>query len=325
VLCNVIFAEAQRPTDFSHVISQEDSHGVKNVAPHGDPFATDDNDQKDEWGTPSEKLALIMKTPQDRLIDKGYEYYNKGMSYEEGNIAFKTKNPSTGAVGGTGVFTITATQSSTLAGSPAADVAIDGQTDQLPGSQTCTHTQETTDPWWKVDLGEVRTVTEVRLFNMGGHPKYRMDNIEVFVGDGSTFTDATRCGQYMTQTTPDIHKQGLKQKENILDEGGMLRVACPSLGAGLSTAVQPTTLLQQKNYVRGGGKSGKFVTVRVKGVKKVLHLCEVQIMGSLGHAPTMFQGTSPPQGDLGDGVPIDPCSMDVRSHSSHTTRLCPDT
>merc|ERR1712224_393430 len=109
----------------------------------------------------------------------------------------------------------------------------------------------------------------------------------------------------------------------ILDAGAMLRVVCPNLG-GASTSSQPTTLQQQKDYVRGGGKTGQVVTVRVKGAGKVLHLCEVQIMGSLAHAPGMHQGPSPTEGDLGAGVPVDPCSADVRMQSSHTTRLCPD-
>lgn len=94
-------------------------------------------------------------------------------------MAFNTDNPMLGRPGGSGVFTVTATQSSRKAGSPAATAAIDGNTDLLEGSNSCIRTNVENNPWYKIDLGEVRTVTEVKIFNMGGHPKYRTSPIEV--------------------------------------------------------------------------------------------------------------------------------------------------
>jgi hypothetical protein len=74
--------------------------------------------------------------------------------------------------------------------------------------------------------------------------------------------------------------------DHMLDSGGTIRIKCPALPA------QPTSLTLQRAYATGGGLVGRKVTVTVNGAGKgkVLHLCEVQVMGSLHMAPPMIQG-----------------------------------
>jgi len=217
-------------------------------------------------------------------------------------------------------FTVTATQSSRKAGSPAATAAIDGNTDYLEGSASCTHTNIQSNPWFRIDLGEVRTVTQVKIFNMGGHPKFRTSPIEVTIGTSTT--GGVKCGTIRTLATSPANNINVlvnTPTTHILDAGAMLRVSCPQLPP------QPRTVVEQKAYSPGGGLSGRYVTIKALGPGKRLTLCEVQVFGSLGMAPNMDQGVGL-NGLLnqGGGVPIDPCSVDMRMQSSGVTRNCPE-
>ena len=45
----------------------------------------------------------------------------------------------------------------------------------------CTHTNEESSPWWRVDLGRVQPVAEVNLLNRDLYPG-RLDGAEIRVG-----------------------------------------------------------------------------------------------------------------------------------------------
>ena len=59
--------------------------------------------------------------------------------------------------------------------------AVDGNTDGVWSSLSCTHTYRTTDPWWRGDLGSSQHVSEVFIVNRVG-VGYRLFNIEIRVG-----------------------------------------------------------------------------------------------------------------------------------------------
>jgi len=321
--CLLGVASAQTQTT-AHARTQHSLRGYEmgsHSASYGymyDNPRTLDNDALDEWGTVHEKVDLVRGSRG--LHDYEAEgTYNKGMVRDEGNMAFNTDNPSTGRPGGTGSFTVTATQSSDLANSPAAIVAIDGNTDDQWNSGTCTHTTRETDPWWKLDMGEDRTVTEVRLYNLGGHQKYKMEHIEVRVGANGDATDAL-CGERLglVQEANNHHVLQPFPTRHTVDTGGVVRVPCPQLP---TAPTQPPT----GQATRGGGLNGRYVTVTVIGAAKVLHLCEVHVMGSLLMAPAIDQGGQRRYDlDQGGGVPIDPCAVDMRMQSSGVARLCHD-
>ena len=59
--------------------------------------------------------------------------------------------------------------------------AVDGNTDSVWSSSSCTHTSKTTDPWWRADLGSSQHVSEVFIVNRV-EAKFRLSNIEIRVG-----------------------------------------------------------------------------------------------------------------------------------------------
>ena len=61
-------------------------------------------------------------------------------------------------------------------------LAVDGnsETDFYKGS--CTHTDKTSNPWWRVDLGQIEPVSEVYIVNWANKWFYRQGNFEIRVG-----------------------------------------------------------------------------------------------------------------------------------------------
>ena len=76
----------------------------------------------------------------------------------------------------------TAVQSSYDHGAQASR-AVDGNSDGAFSHNTCTHTKEQSDPWWRVDLGTREPVSEVFLVNRAGCCRYRLTDVEVRVGE----------------------------------------------------------------------------------------------------------------------------------------------
>ena len=66
-------------------------------------------------------------------------------------------------------------------GGGAASRAVDGNFDGLWSHGSCTHTQLQTDPWWRVDLGSSKPVSEVFIVNRVGGEN-RLNNAELRVG-----------------------------------------------------------------------------------------------------------------------------------------------
>lgn len=75
-----------------------------------------------------------------------------------------------------------ATQSSTLSYANAAK-AIDGRRNSFYSAGSCSHTAEDeTEPWWRVDLGEIYTVISVKITNRGDCCADRLDGAEIRIG-----------------------------------------------------------------------------------------------------------------------------------------------
>jgi len=91
--------------------------------------------------------------------------------------SFQTQSQSTNwALSGT------ATQSSTL--SPAvAGRAIDNNTDGNWANNSITHTYADAEAWWHVDLGSVRSIASIQLWNRTDCCSNRLSNFYVFVSD----------------------------------------------------------------------------------------------------------------------------------------------
>jgi len=61
---------------------------------------------------------------------------------------------------------------------------VDGKTTTAYGNGSCTHTDYSTDPWWRVDLGISLPVGEVVIVNRacGGECGTRLRNFEIRIG-----------------------------------------------------------------------------------------------------------------------------------------------
>uniref|UniRef100_A0A7N6ADQ3 F5/8 type C domain-containing protein n=1 Tax=Anabas testudineus TaxID=64144 RepID=A0A7N6ADQ3_ANATE len=144
--------------------------------------------------------------------------------------------------------------------------AIDGNRNSEYGAGSCTHTTEQTNPWWRVDLLESYIVTSVTITNRGDCCAERINDAEVHIGD------------------------------SLLDNGAANPVVgvIPSIPAGRSLTLTFTRLVK-----------GRYVTVVLPGLNRVLTLCEVEVYGY--RAPTgenlALQGKATQSSLYGIGIP----------------------
>ena len=145
--------------------------------------------------------------------------------------------------------------------------ALDGDTRRAFSALSCTHTrfQGSSNPWWSVDLGRVREVIHVRIFNRHDDVPSTaalLDNFTVHVGQHGSVADSV-CAQQVR--APQWQEEEGGGTEAYLD------VACRA--------------------------AGRHVTISLAGADRVLSLCEVEVMGYAGRqtqaspelASTVFQ------------------------------------
>lgn len=120
--------------------------------------------------------------------------------------------------------------------------AIDGNRDGRFHSGSCTHSAELTDPWWRVDLLHSYVVTSISITNRGDCCAYRLDNLDIHVGNSTTTSG--------------------------LDNPLVATVAAIGLGETYSQNISE-------------GVKGRFVTLALHGTERFLTLCEVEVYGYL--------------------------------------------
>jgi hypothetical protein len=81
-----------------------------------------------------------------------------------------------------------ATQPSTWGGA-GAERAVDGKTDGAFMNGSVTHTENTGNPWWQVDLGNVSPVAVVEIWNRTDAVPQRLSDFNVFVSDAPFLSD----------------------------------------------------------------------------------------------------------------------------------------
>ncbi|XP_068425717.1 fucolectin-3-like [Clinocottus analis] len=127
----------------------------------------------------------------------------------------------------------------------AAYSAIDGNRNSHFHVGSCSHTEEGTDPWWRVDLLDSYIVTSVIIINRGDCCDNRLNGAKLHIG-------------------------------NSLKNNG---AANPEVGTIPKTNLDSPFTLTFTERVEG-----RYVTVRVQGMRKILTLCEVEVYGY--RAPT---------------------------------------
>ncbi|ROL51274.1 Fucolectin-1 [Anabarilius grahami] len=80
-----------------------------------------------------------------------------------------------------GDLTCSANQTFYLKG--VAQHAVDGNRDSTHGKGSCTHTNAEFNPWWRVDLGNVYSVSNITITNRGDCCKERLKGAQIRIGN----------------------------------------------------------------------------------------------------------------------------------------------
>jgi hypothetical protein len=138
-----------------------------------------------------------------------------------------------------------ANQSSTLPGTPSANVALDGNTDGnfFDGSVTATNLDS--NAWWQVDLGASASISSVTVFNRTDCCGTRLSDYWVFVSDTP----------FQTTDTP-----------------ATLQNRAATFASHQTSAPNPSTTIQTP------GARGRYVRLQLSGTD-YLSLAEVQVFG----------------------------------------------
>ncbi|CAH1249313.1 LRRC15 [Branchiostoma lanceolatum] len=120
------------------------------------------------------------------------------------------------------------------------EMAVDGYRGTNAGTpeNECAITRNELQPWWKVDLGDIYTVSRVSVLNRGDWQEERLRNFMVRVGPNENFTLNDQCGQTYTAT--------------------------PTKAQTIAVLCDPPM-------------SGRYVSVQIMGRWEFLTLCEVEV------------------------------------------------
>ena len=97
------------------------------------------------------------------------------------------------ACGADGLQPCSTQQSSTWLG--VAERAVDGDVNTAYGGNSCSHTWPESSPWWMVDLGQVRAVRAVKIWNRADECcSWRLQDFDIRIGDAAaSYSAATAC------------------------------------------------------------------------------------------------------------------------------------
>uniref|UniRef100_A0A8C7DQD7 Fucolectin tachylectin-4 pentraxin-1 domain-containing protein n=1 Tax=Oncorhynchus kisutch TaxID=8019 RepID=A0A8C7DQD7_ONCKI len=130
---------------------------------------------------------------------------------------------------------------SSLNGYGNAHNAIDGNRESNYDKRSCTHTEQETNPWWRVDLLDVTRVTAVSITNRGDGVPERLDGAEIRIG-------------------------------NSLENNGINNPRCDVI----SNIPAGKTYTFQCNAMEG-----RYVVVVIPGRSEWLTLCEVEVFATV--------------------------------------------
>ncbi|XP_017164999.1 fucolectin-like [Poecilia reticulata] len=122
----------------------------------------------------------------------------------------------------------------------AASNAIDGNRNSAFRDESCSHTEQQSNPWWRVDLLDSYVVTQVIITNRGDCCEERINGAEIRIGNS-------------------IQNNGIENPR---------AATISSIASGASKATNIP-----------GHVEGRYVTIIISGSEKILTLCEVEVYG----------------------------------------------
>jgi RHS repeat-associated protein len=159
----------------------------------------------------------------------------------------------------------TATQSSAHSSGAVASRAIDGNTDGVFANNSVTHTNSDANAWWHVDLGQVQSISTIKVWNRVEFPE-RLTNFYVFVSD-VPFTS--------TNLTTTLNQAGVSNYQTT-GQGGF-----------------PTELAVNR--------TGRYIRVQLAGTN-YLSLAEVQVLGTAASANVALNKSATQSSTQSSGV-----------------------
>lgn len=129
---------------------------------------------------------------------------------------------------------------------------FDGHIDGVWSHGYVSHTNQANYPWWQVDLGSARTITQVEVFNRTDCCMDRLKNWSILVSNNATtWTEVFRDDR--------------------------------SAGAGMLTTLNGSGPMYTSGsvgrIVSGGSWSGRYVRIQINRPNEWLHLADVQVWG----------------------------------------------
>nr|XP_002741091.1 PREDICTED: uncharacterized protein LOC100373294 [Saccoglossus kowalevskii] len=149
-----------------------------------------------------------------------------------------------------------ATQISTVRKSIAGK-AVDGNFDSNFKGKSCTQTEKSLEPWWKLDLGQERGIYGVTITNRMDCCSSRLKEAEIRIGNSENMEENTQCG--------------IRRVSGKMAKREQIHIICNSC--------QPLI--------------GRYVSIRLKRDKEmILTLCEVEVL-AMGEAGPTAMATEP--------------------------------
>lgn len=165
-------------------------------------------------------------------------------------------------------FNQTAVQSSLLHNGTA-DKAVDGNRDHTYEHGSCTHTNNESKPWWRVELQDVYKITAVLITNRG-KCAHRLDGAEVWIG---LSLESNGAKNFRCQSLTLSSKKNLpNQDELFIFSTHSLPSLVFSYRCGVITHLPEGRTL----YISCSGMEARYVTVLLPE-KEFLTLCEVEV------------------------------------------------
>jgi len=128
-----------------------------------------------------------------------------------------------------------------------ASKAVDGNTNGNWGAGSVTHTQGETTPWWQVDLGSVKDLETIQIYNRLDCCKDRLSDYHVFIADEDMqWTSLTSIQNDNTGKYSKLYHSGQSPDIKTFDVSGI---------------------------------TGRYVRIQLSGSGKALSLAEVKVIG----------------------------------------------
>ncbi|MEX0272916.1 MAG: Ig-like domain-containing protein, partial [Flavobacteriaceae bacterium] len=126
-----------------------------------------------------------------------------------------------------------------------AEKAVDGDRNGVHGAGSVTHTTQSTNPWWRVDLGDTYALSEIKIYNRTDCCTARLQDAKVYVGttesnDPNQYTEIGTLGSSYEQIFNDLDVMGRYVMVHLAGSSKILSLAEVEVYGALNPVVPVT-------------------------------------------------------------------------------------